>query len=50
MTGDFDGSSNMLWTLFKNEAENHDEARIYALKEDMESIIIFVRSYPLCLR
>ena len=47
MIGDFDGSSNELWTLFKDEAKNHDNARIYSLKEDMESALIFVRSYPI---
>ena len=49
MIGDFDGSSNALWTLFKDEAKNHDNARIYTLKEDMESALIFVRSYPICI-
>ena len=48
MIGDFDGSSNELWTLFKEEAKNHDDARIYTLKEDMESALIFVRSHPIC--
>ena len=48
MIGDFDGSSNALWTLFKDEAKNHDDATIYTLKEDMESALIFVRSYPIC--
>ena len=47
MVGDFDGSSNELWTLFKDEARNHDVAQIYTLKEDMESALIFVRSYPI---
>ena len=48
MIGDFDGSSNALWTLFKDEAKNHDDATIYTLKEDMESALIFVCSYPIC--
>jgi hypothetical protein len=48
MIGDFDGGSTALWTLFKDEAKNHDDARIYTLKEDMESALIFVRSYPIC--
>ena len=46
--GDFDGSSNALWTLFRDEAKSHDDARINTLKEDMESALIFVRSYPIC--
>ena len=48
MIGDFDGSSNALWTLFRDEAKNHDDARIVTLKEDMESSLIFVRSSPIC--
>ena len=45
--GDFDGSSNALWTLFRDEAKSHDDARINTLKEDMESALIFVRSHPI---
>ena len=48
MIGDFDSGSNALWTLFKDEAKNHDDATIYTLKEDMESALIFVRSYHIC--
>jgi hypothetical protein len=48
MIGDFDGSASELWKLFKDEAKSHDDARIYSLKEDMESALIFVRSYSLC--
>ena len=48
MIGDFDGSSNMLWTLFRDETKSHDDARINNLKDDMESALIFVRSYPTC--
>ena len=46
MIGDFDGSANEFWKLFGNEAKNHDDARINALKEGMDSALIFVRSYP----
>ena len=46
MIGDFDGSSNVLWTLFRDETKSHDDARINTLKDDMESALIFVRSYP----
>jgi hypothetical protein len=42
MIGDFDGSSNALWTLFRDEAKSHDDARIVTLKDDMESSLIFV--------
>jgi hypothetical protein len=45
MIGDFDGSASEFWKLFKDEAKSHDDARIYALKEDMESALIFVRLY-----
>jgi hypothetical protein len=48
MIGDFDGSSNALWTLFKDEAKSHDDARINTLKDGMESCLIFVCSYLIC--
>ena len=48
MIGDFDGSSNALWTLFRDEAKSHDDSRIVTLKEDMESCLIFVCSCPIC--
>ncbi len=48
MIGDFDGSSNALWTLFRDEAKSHDDARINSLKDDMESALIFVRLNPIC--
>ena len=47
MIGDFDGNAGEFWNLFKDEAMGHDVARIYSLKEDMESALIFVRSYSL---
>ena len=47
MIGDFDGSSNALWTLFRDEAKSHDDSRIVTLKEDMESALIFVCQYPI---
>ena len=46
MIGDFDGSSNSLWTLFRDEAKSHDDARINTLKDDMDRVLIFVRLYP----
>jgi len=45
MIGDFDGSANALWTLYGKEARSHDEARIHTLKDDMDGVLIFVRSY-----
>jgi hypothetical protein len=48
MIGDFDGSANEFWKLYRDEAESHDEARINTLKEGMESALIFVRSYSAC--
>ena len=44
MIGDFDGSANALWTLYGTEAKSHDEARIHTLKDDMDGVLIFVRS------
>jgi hypothetical protein len=48
MVGDFDGSSTALWTLFKDEAKSHDDARIVTLKDHMESCLIFVRPCSIC--
>jgi hypothetical protein len=45
MIGDFDGSAGEFWKLFKDDAKSHDDARIYSLKEDMKSALIFVCSY-----
>ena len=45
MIGDFDDSANAMWSLHLDEAKSHDEARIYALKDDMDSVLIFVRDY-----
>jgi hypothetical protein len=45
MIGDFDGSANEFWKLYRDEAQSHDEAQINTLKEGMESALIFVRSY-----
>ena len=44
MIGDFDGSANALWTLYGKEAKSHDESRIQTLKDDMDGVLIFVRS------
>jgi hypothetical protein len=46
MIGDFDGSSNTLWTLFKDETKSYDDAQINAFKSDMKTSILFVRSHP----
>ena len=45
MIGDFDGSANEFWKLYRDEAKSHDDARISTLKEGMDSALIFVRSY-----
>lgn len=39
---DFDDSANKLWSLYGKEAESHDKARIETLKDDMDSVLIFV--------
>jgi hypothetical protein len=44
MIGDFDGSANEFWKLYRDEAKSHDDARISTLKEGMDSALIFVRS------
>ncbi|KAI0281952.1 hypothetical protein BGY98DRAFT_912920 [Russula aff. rugulosa BPL654] len=49
MIGDFDGSSNALWTLFRDEAKSHDDSRIVTLKDDMESSLIFAGLFSAAL-
>ena len=44
---DFDDSANPLWSLYGKEAKSRDEARIQALKDDMDGVLIFVwASFP----
>jgi hypothetical protein len=43
MIGDFNDNANALWSLHLDEAKSHDEARIHSLKDDMDSVLIFVR-------
>jgi hypothetical protein len=61
MIGDFDDNANAMWSLHLDEAKSHDEARIHTLKDDMDSVLIFVgvlylrlhrlpRSHPLSPR
>jgi hypothetical protein len=45
MIGDFDGSANEFWKLYRDEAHSHDDATISTLKDGMDSALIFVRSY-----
>jgi len=45
MIGDFDGSANALWTLYRKEAQSRDAAQIQTLKDDMDGVLIFVRPY-----
>ena len=47
MIGDFDGSANEFWKLFRDEAKSHDVAVIHTLKAGMDSALIFVRSYSI---
>jgi hypothetical protein len=47
MIGDFDGSANQFWKLYRDEAKSNDDARIDTLKEGMDSALIFVRSYSI---
>ena len=41
----FDNSTNNLWSLYESEVESSDKVRIKALKEDMDVILIFVRTH-----
>jgi hypothetical protein len=45
MIGDFDGSANEFWKLYRDEAKSHDDAQINTLKEGMDSALIFVCSH-----
>jgi hypothetical protein len=45
MIGDFDGSANEFWKLYRDEAKSHDDATIGTIKDGMDSALIFVRSY-----
>ena len=45
MVGDFKGSANALWSLYGQEAKSHDESRIQTLKDEMDGVLIFVRSH-----
>jgi Family of unknown function (DUF6535) len=42
--GDFDDRAAEFWSVYVKEAQRHDEALIGTWKEDMEGVIIFVRS------
>ena len=44
MIGDFDASANALWTLYGEEAKGYDQSRIQTLKDNMDGVLIFVRS------
>ena len=44
MIGDFDGSANAFWALYGKEAMSYDKACIQTLKDDMDGVLIFVRS------
>jgi hypothetical protein len=39
---DFDDGANKIWSLYEDVAKRHDEARIRALKDDMDGIIVYV--------
>jgi len=45
MVEDFDDSANALWSLYGKEAKGHDEATIQTIKDEMDGVLIFVRSY-----
>ena len=43
-TDEYDEGAAKLWSVYVQEAESHDKALIETWKDDMEGIIIFVRS------
>jgi hypothetical protein len=44
---DFDSRADKLWSIYNKEAENHDRALMETWKDDMDSIIIFVRLHSI---
>jgi hypothetical protein len=42
---DFDDSANALWSLYVKETKSHDEATVGTIKDDMDGVLIFVRSH-----
>jgi hypothetical protein len=42
---DFDDNADELWSLYEKVARRHDEARIRALKDNMEGIPVYVCAY-----
>jgi hypothetical protein len=45
MPGDFNDGANALWRLYDTETKSPDRARIQTLKDDMDAVLTFVRSY-----
>jgi hypothetical protein len=43
---DFDDRAAEFWAVYVREARSHDEASIGTWKDDMEGVIIFVRTPP----
>ncbi len=43
---DFDERAAEFWAVYVKEARSHDDASIGTWKDDMEGVIIFVRSQP----
>ncbi|KAI0261944.1 hypothetical protein BC834DRAFT_413694 [Gloeopeniophorella convolvens] len=46
---DYGDNANALWSLYNQEAENHDKALIETWRSDMEAIIIFAGLYSATL-
>ena len=46
---DFDEDANDLWSLYGKEAKSHDEGWIKVLKDDMDSVLIFVCAFFILL-
>ena len=46
---DFNDSANALWSLYVDEAKSHDGATVGTIKDDMDGVLIFVRSHTFAL-
>jgi Family of unknown function (DUF6535) len=45
VSGNFDDNATPLWSLYKEKAQIHDEAKVQILTKSMTDVLLFVRSY-----
>lgn len=47
LEGEFDSAADALWANYGREAKSRDKDKFNAIKDDMNSVFLFVRSYLL---